>query len=134
MDGRGQISIEVVFFIAIVVVIVLVFASIMGDQNEQNMVSSAVKLGAENATTNMVITNTGITPVRVTSISMSGDNNINITVHFSNSVSNMQDQILESINKSLTVQGYPTWYNSTNQTSVPLETKRHLYNITLNYP
>lgn len=134
MDGRGQISIEVVFFVAIVVVIVLVFASIMGDQNEQNMVSSAVKLGAENATTNMVITNTGMTPVRVTSISMSGDNNINIAVHFSNSVSNMQDQILESINKSLTVQGYPTWYNSTNQTSVPLETKRHLYNITLNYP
>lgn len=131
MDERGQISIEVVFFVAIVVVVVIIFASIVGDQNEQNMVSSAVKLGAENATTNMVITTPGMTPVRVTSVSMSGGDTILVHVHLSRPVPNIQNQILDSINRSLTAQGYSTWYNGTDETSIPLQTKRHFYNIAL---
>ena len=131
MDQRAQISIEYVLILAMVVVIVCLFAFYAGDQSELNSVSSAVKLGAENATTNMVITNTGMAPVRVTSISMSSGHDVTIQIHFSNSVSNIQNQILDNINKSLTSQGYSTWYNNSSQTSIPLNTNRHLYNISI---
>lgn len=130
MDGRGQISIEVVFFVAIVVVIVLVFASIMGDQNEQNMVSSAVKLGAENATTNMVITNTGMTPVRVTSVSMVASGTAEtVTVKFSGSLTDAQKGVvLNSTNQSLVKQGYSDTVSNTANV-LTLSTKRHVYTI-----
>ena len=131
MDQRAQISIEYVLILAMVVVIVCLFAFYAGDQSELNSVSSVVKLGAENATTNMVITNAGMAPVRVTSISMSSGHDVTIQIHFSNSVSNIQNQILDNINKSLTSQGYSTWYNNSSQTSIPLNTNRHLYNISI---
>ena len=50
MDQRGQISIEYILLVAIVLVIVVIFGLIITDQNEQNNVASAVQLGAANAT------------------------------------------------------------------------------------
>ncbi|MCE7698362.1 MAG: class III signal peptide-containing protein [Methanobacterium paludis] len=132
MDQRAQISMEYVLFLAMVVVIVSLFGVYVSDQAELNSVSAAVKLGAENATTNLVITNSNMQPVRVTNISMSSGYNVTVQIHFSNSVSNIQNQILSSINKSLTSQGYSTWYNGSSQTSIPLKTNKHFYNITLN--
>jgi uncharacterized protein (UPF0333 family) len=131
MDARGQISVELVLIVGIIVLIVLVFASFLGDQNEQNNIASATRLGAVNATTQLGLVNRTLQPVRVNGISMTGSGNITIQISFSSPVTSFQSQIFDSINKSLTSQGYITWYNSTSQSNIPLKTSRHFYNITL---
>ncbi|MCE7697932.1 MAG: hypothetical protein K8E24_003550 [Methanobacterium paludis] len=61
-----------------------------------NSVSTAVKLGAENATTNMVITNSSMQPMRVTGINETANgSNENVTVRFSRTLtSDLQKQII----------------------------------------
>ncbi len=75
MDQKAQISIEYILLVAIILAVVLVFALIITDQNEQNNVATAAQLGASNATANMVFTNTSQSPVKVTSVTMT---NVNI--------------------------------------------------------
>lgn len=131
MDQRAQISIEYVLFLAMVVVIVSLFGVYVSDQSELNSVSAAVKLGAENATTNMVITNSGMAPVRVTSINETANGtNENLTVMFSNTLtSDLQKQIINSTIQSLIKGGYNNITNTTS--SINLITKRHNYTITM---
>jgi len=131
MDVRGQISVELVLLVGFIVVIVLVFASFLGDQIEQNNIASATRLGAVNATTELGLLNRNLQPVRVNGVNMTGTDNITIQITFSNSVTSYQNQIFDSINKSLTSQGYTTWYNNSTQSNIPLKTSRHLYTITL---
>jgi uncharacterized protein (UPF0333 family) len=131
MDVRGQISVELVLIVGIIAVIVLVVASFLGDQLEQNNIASATRLGAVNATTQLGLLNRTIQPVRVNGISMTGSDNITVQISFSSPVTSFQSQIFNSINQSLTSQGYSTWYNSTSQSNIPLKTSRHFYNITL---
>ena len=131
MDTRGQISVELVLIVGIIVVIVLVFAGFLGDQIEQNNVASATRLGAVNATTELGLLNRNLQPVRVNGVNMTGTENISIQISFSGPVSSFQSQIFDSINKSLTSQGYNTWYNNTTQSNIPLKTSRHFYTITL---
>ncbi len=130
MDQRAQISMEYVLVLAMVVIIVCLFAFYAGDQSELNSVSSVVKLGAENATTNMVITNSGMQPVRVTSINESANGtNENLTVMLSrNLTSDVQKQVVfNSIIQSLIKGGYSNITSTTN--SVALITNRHNYTI-----
>jgi uncharacterized protein (UPF0333 family) len=133
MDQRAQISIEYVLFLALVVVIVLVFAGFIGDQFELNTVSSAAKLGAENATTNMVITNSNMEPVRVTNISMNASNSTeNVTLALSRSLTAAQDVVvLSNIKQSLIAQGYNPIYDPNTMNNVTLQTSRHNYTIKL---
>jgi uncharacterized protein (UPF0333 family) len=131
MDVRGQISVELVLLVGFIVVIVLVFAGFIGDQIEQNNIASATRLGAVNATTDLGLLNRTLQPVRVNGVNMAGTDNITIQISFSNPVTGLQSQIFDSINKSLTSQGYTTWYNSSTQSNIPLKTSRHFYNITL---
>jgi uncharacterized protein (UPF0333 family) len=131
MDDKGQISVELVLIVGIIVVIILVFAGFLGDQLEQNNIASATRLGAVNATTELGLLNHNIQPVRVNGVNMTGTDNITIQISFSSPVTSFQNQILDSINKSLTSQGYTTWYNNTTQSNIPLKTSRHFYTITL---
>ena len=84
MDQKAQISIEYILLIAIILLVVLIFASIAINGNEDNNVASAVQLGATNATANMVFTNTSQPPVKVTSVYMtnSSSTQYNIVIHF----------------------------------------------------
>ena len=117
---------ELVLIVGFIVVIVLVFASFLGDQNEQNSIASATRLGAVNATTELSLLNRNLQPVRVNGINMTGTDNITIQISFSNPVASFQSQIFDSINKSLTSQGYTTWYNNTTQSNIPLKNKQTL--------
>ena len=129
MDQRGQISIEFVLFAAIVLVVVLTFALVISDQAEKNSVAAAVKIGAENSTTQMSLLNRSMQPVRVTSINTTDNGTINIKVKFSSDVTANQVTILQSINNTLTSQGYITGYAG--GPSIDMNTSKHNYIITI---
>ena len=133
MDQRAQISVEFVLFAGIVLLVVLAFATVVADQSEMNSIATAVRLGAENSTTQMSLLNSTMQPSRVTGVSMSGVNgtkDINIVVNFSSPISSTaQTQVLTSINNSLTAQGYTTAYAGGSPLS--LATSRHNYTVSL---
>lgn len=129
MDQRGQISVEFVLLAAIVLLVVVVFGLAIANESELNSVASAVKMGAENGTTQASILNASMQPVRVTNVNMTGTDNITIKIHFSSSVNSIQESILKSINNSLTNSGYETNYSG--GSILNLNTNRHNYTITL---
>ncbi len=129
MDQRGQISVEFILIAAIIILVVIAFGLVIADQTEKNAVSTAVKMGAENGTTYSSILNQTMQPVRVTKIEMTGTNNINIKVYFSSNVTSIQQSILNSINKSLSQNGYKPAYSG--GSPLVLQTNRHTYTITL---
>jgi len=136
MDVRGQISVELVLIVGIIVVIVLVFASFLGDQNEQNNIASATRMGAVNATTQLGLLNRTSQPVRVNGISMTENtstNTINLNIALSNVVSdsNSRIQILNSTNQSIAAQGYQPNYNGNDPNQFTFNTTRHKYTILL---
>jgi uncharacterized protein (UPF0333 family) len=130
MDQRAQISIEYILLVAIILLVVLIFASIAFSENENNDVASAVQLGANNATANMVFTNTSQAPVRVTSVNMtnSSSTQYNIVIHFSGHVSN-PTLVFNSIINSLNTAGFNN--TSQNSTAVVVTTQKLSYIITL---
>ncbi|MCE5214738.1 MAG: class III signal peptide-containing protein [Methanobacterium sp.] len=129
MYQRGQISVEFVLMAAIVMLVVVAFGFAIANENELNSVATAVRTGAENGTTYLSLNNSTMQPVRVTSVNMSGTNNVNIKVSFSGSVTNLQQNILTSINTSLTSQGFIT--NYAGGTQLTFQTSRHNYTISL---
>lgn len=129
MDRRGQISVEFILLAAIVLLVVIVFGAVIVNQSELDAVASTVKTGAENGTTQLSLVNTTMQPVRVTSVNMTGKDNISIIINFSSSVNSVQQTILTSINRSLTDNGYKTNYSG--GTILNFQTSRHNYTITL---
>ncbi len=129
MDQRGQISVEYILIAALVMLVVIVFGVVITNESELNSVASAVKTGAENGTTYASILDASMQPVKVTNVSMTGDDNVTIQVRFSSSVDSVNETILKSINNSLTGSGYPTNYSG--GSTLNLETNRHNYTITL---
>jgi uncharacterized protein (UPF0333 family) len=136
MDQRGQISIEYILLVAVILVIVVIFGLIISSQNEENNVASAVQLGATNATA-IVFSNSSQSPVRVTDVTMTnnGSTNINIVVHFSSPVTNIQSAVIGNITKSLVSTGYTNISNTSNSITLTTSTQasgvRHIYNISL---
>ena len=124
MDQRAQISIEYILLLAVVLVIVLIFSSIIFGENEQNNVASAVQLGASNGVAIISYTNTGSAPVKVTSVTMTNgvNNTYNLVVHLSGPVTN-QTPIFNSIYTSLNNTLNSTTYNHTNDSHLnPIQT------------
>jgi uncharacterized protein (UPF0333 family) len=136
MDQRGQISIEYVLLVAVILVIVVIFGIVISDQSEQNNVASAVQLGASNATA-IVFSNSSQTPVRVTDVAMTdnGSTNINVVVHFSSPVTSIQSSVIGNITKSLLASGYTNISNTSSTITLTTSTTssgtRHIYYITL---
>ena len=75
MDQKAQISVEYILLVAIILFVVLIFATIVVNGNEENNVASSIQLGASNATANMVFTNTSQPPVKVTYVNMTNVDN-----------------------------------------------------------
>jgi uncharacterized protein (UPF0333 family) len=136
MDQKAQISVEYILLVAIILFVVLIFASVIINGNEENNVASSVQLGASNATTSMVFTNTSQPPVKVTNVYMTNLNNsnqVNVVVHFSGPISN-PTPVFNSIINSLNTAGFTNITQNT--TALTLTTQsgsgiRHVYNITL---
>nr|WP_321421482.1 class III signal peptide-containing protein [uncultured Methanobacterium sp.] len=130
MDVKGQLSVEYILFLGFILMIILIVATLVGDQSEKNAVVDTIRLGATNATTNIVISSNNI-PIRVTEVAISGSNPINITIQLSRSVTNPQKvQILGNVNSSLVSQGYSPNYNGVD-TNIFLNTTKHNYSISV---
>lgn len=120
MDQKGQISIEFVLILAIMLVIVITVTSYVGEQNELSAVSLAAREGATNAITNLSLLNRSIAPVRVEGINtVSNGRNITLIVHVSGP---LNQNITGSILSSIAAQGY-------NVTNGNIITGRHSYTI-----
>lgn len=130
MEEKGQLSAEYILFLGFVLVIVLAIAWYVGDQNEQNSIATAARLGAENASTKIGILNISTTPIRVETVNMTSGNNINITITLSNSnLSAEQKQaILIGAQQSIEEQGF-TVNNAGNKLTI--STSKHNYTISL---
>lgn len=126
MDQKGQISIEFVLVIGLIVVIVLAIAPYIGEQNENNVIAVAAREGASNTITNITLLNRNMAPIVVKDLKMTGSGqNITIQIRLSSSVSSDQNQlIVNGTLASIAAQGYTL----TNGTIV---TNRHRYNVTL---
>lgn len=126
MDRRGQISLEFVLILALMAVIVGAIGWYAGNANEQNVITSAVRSAADNATTTLAMLNRTMKPVTVEDItSTTNGNNITLQVDISGSLSSNQNQIIKSsILSSIASQGY-------NVTSNTIVTTKHRYTITV---
>ena len=133
MDGKGQISVELILILAFILLVVLVVAYYASDQSEQNNIATVTRLGATNATTAMGITTPGMLPVRVDAIQMSGTQNITVSINLNYKNDLIQNTTLTGVYNSLTAQGYSPQKKSTSNIiqNLTLNTTRHNYNIML---
>jgi uncharacterized protein (UPF0333 family) len=133
MDNKGQISVEFILFVGFILAIILVIGVYAGDQNEQNNIATATRLGAVNATTSMGITNPGMLPVSVNSVQMSGTGNITLIINLSYTSTQIQNTTLTGVYNALTSQGYAPQKNSIgyNIQNLTFNTSRHNYAISV---
>lgn len=131
MDSKGQISVEYILFLGFVLALILVIVSYVGEQNEQNTIATATRLGAANASAEIGIVNNNVRPIRVSKVDMTGGTNINITIFLSDSnLTEIQKQtILSGVQQSIESSGYTVQNAGKNLT---ITTSRHNYLIKLN--
>lgn len=136
MEQKGQISVEFILLIGLIVVIILAIVPYIGQANENNIIALAAKEGALNATTNLALLNRNMAPLRVEDISTIGNgHNLTIRIDISGTISTDQNKtIVNSTLSSIAAQGYKR-VNSANSSNSPygdyIITSRHNYNITL---
>ena len=106
MDQNAQISAELILFAGLMLVIVLVFATVIANENELNMVATAARIGADNATTQLSILNPTMSPVRVPKIYMNSTT-YGITITLSGTVTSTQNTtLINGVMNSMQAQGY----------------------------
>jgi len=108
MDQRGQISIEFVLVMALMLLIVLLAGSYIGDQNEINTVAAAARMGAVDAAANLAILNRNMEPLRVNDVRMNrSGQNLTLLINISSPISNNTNRtIFNSTIRSIAAQGF----------------------------
>lgn len=107
MDKKAQISAEFLLLMGFILLVVLVFASFIGDQNEVNTVIASAKQGASEALSGMVFINRTVAPVRVSTITVTGDTDKNIQIRLSRAVpDNYKEMVRQSALKSINASGF----------------------------
>ncbi len=105
MDKKGQLSAEVILFVAIILFVVLVVAAYVGDETQKNNIITAARIGAENGTTYMAVKDPAMFPVKVKGVKLSGSSKVSI--HLSRELNSTEkNTIVTSVNKSLNSQGF----------------------------
>ncbi|MGC9516096.1 MAG: class III signal peptide-containing protein [Methanomicrobiales archaeon] len=87
MDVKAQISAEYILLVGFILVIVLIFATFIGEQNELNSVMTAAKEGASDAISELSFLNRAMQPVRVTNMTLTGNENKTIQIRLSRTLS-----------------------------------------------
>lgn len=131
MDNKGQISVEYILFVGFVLALVLIIAVYVGDQNQQNTIATAARLGAVNGSTEIGILYNNVAPIRVDRINMTGGTNININIYLSNSnlTVTQKQTILGSVQQSIEAAGFTVQNNAGN--NLTINTSTHYYLIKL---
>lgn len=135
MDQKGQISIEFVLIVAFMLVLVLLVASYVGEQNELNTVVSAARSGAMDATTSLTLINRNMIPKRVNDVMMIGNgHDLTVQINISGPLSGSQvESIINGTLNSIAAQGYTLNNSGTTNTLSDdfILTSRHKYNVTV---
>ena len=79
---QGQVSAEFVLIVSFILIIILVFASFIGPQMEENNIISSVREGASTAATEIVYSNVSMQPIKLESIRLTGEKDKTITLVF----------------------------------------------------
>jgi len=87
MDIKAQISAEYILLVGFILVIVLIFASYVGEQNELNTVMTAAKQGASDALAELSFSDRSLQPVRVMDMTLTGNQNKTIQIRLSRTIS-----------------------------------------------
>jgi len=123
MDKKGQLSAEFVLLVGFILLVVLIFASIAGDQSEVNSVVASAKQGASEAVSERVFINSSATPVRVTTVTVTGNENKTIQIRLSQSVSpEFKTNVLNSSLKAVDDLGF-------NRSGNVITSNRYQYSI-----
>lgn len=124
-DSKGQISVEFVMLIGLMLVLILPVISIFGQNNEVTTAMSAAREGVTNASNDLAYTEEG-NVIRYNSMTFNNGNiRINVYSEFplsSDNVTYIQTKALNNINNSLSV-------ISSSDTMV--QTKRYTYTVTI---
>ena len=129
MDKRGQLSIEFVLIIAFMLIIVILFASYIGDANEKNSISAAARSGATDAASSLLINNSINKPLTVEDINLSTNgSNITIVIDISGIITtNTNNTITNKTLQSIADLGYKL--NTTNASDPFVSSSRHVYRV-----
>lgn len=124
MDQKGQISVEFVLIIALMLVLTLIFAGYIGEANESNSVSAAARSGATDAISNSVFINRNVEPFRVNSVQILGSGyDLTVQIDVNNLPSNTT-AILNGALNSVAALGYTKVGNT-------VVSSRHRYSFTV---
>lgn len=82
IDGQGQISAEFILIISFIVIIILIFASSIDPQIEENNIIAASREGASAAVSELAYSNASMEPIRLERILSTGGKNKNVTLIF----------------------------------------------------
>ncbi|MEN4017805.1 MAG: hypothetical protein PQ968_05075 [Methanobacterium sp.] len=132
MDQRGQISIEFVLVVALMLVIVLLVGAYAGDQNEINTVTAAARTGAMDAATDLALLNRNMEPLRVNDVRINGSGqNLTLLINVSGPISdNSNRTIFNATLQSIADLGYTIDVrNTTNFFDDVVVTGRHTYGV-----
>lgn len=135
MDQSGQISIEFILVIALMLVIVLLVGSYIGDNNEISTVTTAARSGAMDSVTNLAVLNRSMEPIRVNDVRMTGSGqNLTLLINLSGPVStNTNATIFNATLQSIAKLGNYTidTRNATNLFDDIVVTSRHSYSVVI---
>lgn len=136
MDQRGQISIEFVLVMSLMLVIVLLAGSYASEQNEINTVTAAARTGSMDAVTNLALLNVNMEPIRVEDIRMNGSGqNLTLLINVSGPISTNANRTIfnAAIHSILNLnQGYTLdQRNLTNIYDDVVVTSRHNYGVVI---
>lgn len=136
MDQRGQISIEFVLVMSLMLVIVLLAGSYASEQNEINTVTAAARTGSMGAVTNLALLNVNMEPIRVEDIRMNGSGqNLTLLINVSGPISTSANRTIfnATIQSILNLnQGYTLdQRNLTNIYDDVVVTSRHNYGVVI---
>ena len=134
MDTKGQISIEFILVIAVMLVLVLLIGSIAGGENESNNVLSAARSGATNAVSDLSFLNESMEPVRVNDMKVIGTgHDLTIQINVSGPLSvNQTESVINGTLNSIATQGYTHSDAGTPDISDDyITTSTHKYTVTI---
>jgi uncharacterized protein (UPF0333 family) len=134
MDQKGQISIEFVLVVALMLVIVLLVGSYTGEQNEINTVTAAARTGAMDAATDLALLNRNMEPLRINDVRMNGSGqNLTLLINVSGPVlDNTNRTLFNATIRSIAALGYTIdTRNLTDYFDDVVVTGRHTYGVVI---
>lgn len=104
-DTRGQISVELVMILGVMVVLIMIVAGVSTPLSEEDAILSSAKEGATEAIYNITVTNPSFPATRITETNMVGDSEKTITLTINPTLpEKYKQQVIDGAMESVTNQ------------------------------